>query len=852
MSKTITQDLLVGLTAESYAASDALHRVNDHIKDTGRQLQSLRDHSRNTSKAIATSNKHLETLTKNSKSSANALKNLGPNGFDMASSAIGATTGLLNSFGIELTGTPAKILGIVNASIRMGSAFTKLNNAVNAHITAQEIANSRTEAATVSTNANTKAMGTETKVKKISIAADTQRGKVIARNNKLMKKGIAAKTLGIIKLGIKAAAQWLLNLAKMANPAMLLVAGIMAVGAAIAGVVRFFSRASRETRRYGFSMEDLADKHGVSTDEIESDMERMGTTSIGSWNTMQEGAIEFAETFGGNADAIREEIIGLIDEHTNYEQAMQLWGQQRQILDDVSGAWGVTTDDIKADLEAMGMSFTDDGAIEAWEAAQMDALEEVASGWNMTASELVDHAGRMNMSVAEMSQVMEDFHGDVQSNVGGIINGFRKIPTEYQRSSEELREIMAANIAATANWQNNMGELMNLEGVSADMIAHLESKGPEFNSVIQEMLDCEDELRYWIQLFDDATAVATEGALANIEDDALRDGIATMLEETGQAIGLSTEVLEGYQQMAAELTERMLEEAEESGQAIGESYMEHTAQGITAGTDEAVAAFETGMNEIQSAATESFDGLNETMATKMEVIQELISEGLAQIKYDFSRLKEPIETAATESMEKFGQATVEGLSEVATKVENKLNEVQIPFDELPEKLSESAKNSMYQFKAGLYSGLPETLVKATEIVSQVTEKFNGLQDNLETAGINAMTGLLSGIESQSGAVMSAVQRIVDGINNAFSSAIQGANSARSNIASMSQGFTYNPVFANAPSESLNQVGLLEEIRDAIHAGKNIIMDTGELVGATYHGYDCAAGAAISYNKRWGR
>ncbi|MCL2562959.1 MAG: hypothetical protein FWE08_02870, partial [Oscillospiraceae bacterium] len=52
--------------------------------------------------------------------------------------------------------------------------------------------------------------------------------------------------------------------------------------------------------------------------------------------------------------------------------------------------------------------------------------------------------------------------------------------------------------------------------------------------------------------------------------------------------------------------------------------------------------------------------------------------------------------------------------------------------------------------------------------------------------------------------------------------------------------------------NVHQTRMMERLIDAVEAGKYIVMDSGELVGATYPHYDHAGGQAVTYHSRWGR
>ena len=62
--------------------------------------------------------------------------------------------------------------------------------------------------------------------------------------------------------------------------------------------------------------------------------------------------------------------------------------------------------------------------------------------------------------------------------------------------------------------------------------------------------------------------------------------------------------------------------------------------------------------------------------------------------------------------------------------------------------------------------------------------------------------------------------------------------------------------AIAPQNAEHQNNLLERlidaVIDAVEAGRQIVMDSGQPVGAAFGNYDTAAGHAVAYTNRWGR
>jgi len=641
-----------------------------------------------------------------------------------------------------------------------------------------------------------------------------------------IKKNLSLKKIafGLLK-GVKLAFKGVLTVLKVAkiafnalikaNPIGLLIAGITALIAVGSRLVNWFRSSRQPMTENGDTIEDLAERYNRSTEQIEEDMERMGTTSLDAWESVKTAAIEFADTFEGCVDTILSEIADLMDAYTDHEAAIAIWGEQRQLLDDVAGVWNVTADEIKADLEAMGLAFTDAGAIEAWEAAQREALTEVGKQWGMCADDILAHMAEMGMSAEEwtehMGQAWEQFNADVHSNVGDIINGFRKIPTEYKKSSEELREIMANNIKVTAQWQENMAELA--DKVPPGMLAHLESMGPEFNSVIQEMLDCEDELQKWIELMDDATVVATQSALDNLEDPVLQDAFTHKINETGEVISENRNIEEAFEQIVIEANERAAEAAKEGATEVGEAFCEAAAEALEEGKDtiiqpvedtieEIVDVFETGADSIESTLSEAFANIGEQMSegmsnisehvtnglseieeaftTSLEATGEIATEGIANIEEIFYDMQEPIQTSTEQAMENFDTALTEGLTTAEATSEDGVTQITDIFETLEDSMTDIGQKSMQGLNQGLLDGKPEVMATAQAIADAIIEKISSaLQINspsrvMEDLGGYTTDGFSQGMEDGQGDIEDVAENIADSIPKALEYGMEAA------------------------------------------------------------------------------
>lgn len=152
-----------------------------------------------------------------------------------------------------------------------------------------------------------------------------------------------------------------------------------------------------------------------------------------------------------------------------------------------------------------------------------------------------------------------------------------------------------------------------------------------------------------------------------------------------------------------------------------------------------------------------------------------------------------------------------------------------------------------------FKGLPNRIMEAiSDLRSMISDFFGNLFGNLpglgnlfggrsaratmETFGQNMMQGMAHGMAQAAGEV----QRVFDATMDMVEKGLYGA------------GFNNQLTLAVTSADASYHHQLLERIATGIESGKNIIMDTGELVGATASGIDYACGKTISYKQRWGR
>ena len=635
------------------------------------------------------------------------------------------------------------------------------------------------------------------KASKFLIGLDAANKKVVASTKLLtagkLKASVAAKQMTFAasaqteiysvmtkKMKAAAAAKWLFNVAIKANPIGAFIALVVGAIAAVGGLIAIFTCASREAREHERAIAELSDQYGVSTDVIESDMESMGTTCTDTWRAVNDAAQEAASVFGGCADEIRAEIAELVDYYGCYELAIESWeatqmealrevasqwgecaynvrkalddmtldewvSQQEQALEKLSDEWNMSTSDIQRELEEQGIT------MDEWALQQETTLTNVAQEWGLCTETARHYMNEMGMSAdewaAHMGQAWEDFNEDVARNVDRITNNFELIPSTLEQSSEEMREIMLANIATTQDWRENLSEIASRVG--PDMLRWLEAQGPQFNETIESMLECDNELLQWVMILDQMTALGVQEAIDNVDCPMIQNAFESRMGLTGQAIASNTAIGDGQEAMLNTAGARAVGIASDCGHDVGNSFITGATsadyavvpntieQAISAGqpgmvqpVEKAVTTmvntFQNGMTSLNSSAVGAFSKIGAAMSGGMSNVSTVTASGLNTIQKSFTT----------------------GMNNVVTTVRTNLSDIKNQFSQLSSRLQSSGSQAV--------STLRSTANNMVSAMNNVDSRFRSI-------GQDVMNGLHGGILSREASLMATARRIADNI-----------------------------------------------------------------------------------------
>ncbi|WP_028274772.1 hypothetical protein [Atopococcus tabaci] len=218
------------------------------------------------------------------------------------------------------------------------------------------------------------------------------------------------------------------------------------------------------------------------------------------------------------------------------------------------------------------------------------------------------------------------------------------------------------------------------------------------------------------------------------------------------------------------------------------------------------------------------------------------------------------------------------------------------------KIVESINQAMQQANKAIASGLQLALSTARNGANSIVSVFRAMQVSLYSAGRYAMVGLTNGIRAGSGGAISAARAVANSVTSTIRSAmrihspsrvteqlgeyttegmeigllnrLRNVTQAASRIAAtVSSAMSVQPQMDIAGIASANRhvgrtvqhsvnvnsvrseaiLGRTEKLLEQIaHNGQVIVLDSGELVGATYPQYDRAGGNRTQLSERWGR
>ena len=478
------------------------------------------------------------------------------------------------------------------------------------------------------------------------------------------------------------------------------------------------------------------------------------------------------------------------------------------------------------------------------------SVEETADVVEESGEQISDSASRTADSVAESSY-----------------RAYEGVTESYSMMSEESIESMGGMF-------DNMGDITEmgtsnmLDGISEFNMDSLDMFTDMGDGSTETMTNAFDGLG-------DITEVGTGGMLDDISG--LGDGSTDVFSE------MSSTSLDSMDGMFGDLNAT-------------------TATGVS-GVSEEFSALSSSASVMNADVSSEFADLGSNASSQMDNLGADSSHSLSGVDAEFSNQMTSINDTVNTGFETMSTTVSEHMEQLATSIQTNMTKSGTVLTEtttsmiaalmpLQTSLGSIGRGAMQGFINGIRSKQPAIIATVSQVTEAVAQtlmrilRMNSPSRVMRDLGGYTMDGYTIGMEDKQKDVEDISKSTANTVTDELSKAANAQNKLQAitsklaetknkyadqtaammkagldsakgmarNMNKLLSGNHYDQQLALAvtPPDASYQTSLMEKLIESVEAGKNIVMDTGELVGATYAGYDNAAGVAISYNSRWGR
>jgi hypothetical protein len=544
------------------------------------------------------------------------------------------------------------------------------------------------------------------------------------------------------------------------------------------------------------------------------------------------------ETLDGFNDALAENNAAF---QANADTLSRSFTSAGESIDVLAEQWGKTVDEVEQAMDRYGFTLDDmvshQEAVMAQQAElmaqQKTDLVNLADEWGMCVDDIIAEMEKYDISMdewaANQQRAWEDTQASIRQHTGNIINNFRELPSALEQCAGEMADILYRNRQIYNEWQQNLSRASAT--LNADVVRELESMGTASNQIMNDLFDFDPETATEAQREAHYNAKRLVAEIeAGIQDATAHatGTIETVGEETGETYVES--VINGTEGADYTRIVRVIENATESTIAVAAQGGEETGEAYVDGVTAALGAvdFTPVVDDMDNATRRMTNSTRQAMT----VIKSVTAEAMTFVK----------------------NSIYDNMTQAVINARNGLTRITAMFNglrtSLPVSLFEAGSRAMEGMQLGMISREPSIVRTAQQIAENVTRIMrSALQIGspsrvLMRLGDSTMKGFAIGMER----MQDRVKRIV---NDTAYMVKDGLDKALAESQLQSE-LTVVTTGANATATSNLLQSIRDEIKAGFEAGQVIVLDSGELVGATYGQIDSVSGTAISYSNRWGR
>lgn len=458
--------------------------------------------------------------------------------------------------------------------------------------------------------------------------------------------------------------------------------------------------------------------------------------------------------------------------------------------------YGMTTDEVLAHMDEWGMSLDEFAQhMEDTHTKEGLSLDDLAAKWGTTAEAIKLEMDNMGISMQEWSDqqqaAWEDYEEAVKARTEGVVNSFKEIPGEYDKSAQEMLEILINNKTRYAEWETAMEEITKQLGPTA--AAEFAKLGPEATSAMQEILGSADLLDQYRETFgvkiDEATGLAVE----NWNDPSFIGAPSTAIDTSAQQVNENTALttavtdqMEGAraaaeavdfsevgQNIAADIVGG-LNSADVSGamQDITAAISNNTGR-VTSAVTSMSTAVQTALRNMKtqavSIATQMMTEINSAVVSRANTVKASITSMGNGVITALNTMKTQAANVTMQMMTDINSNIVSRTATVRSSATAAANSVVSGFQPMVSSAAGVAEDMMDGIGYAMDRKAPSLYAKAREIANRIASIMAEALDVNSPSRVmirlfeNVMMGVYVGMDGMSGMLYREAESIADGI-----------------------------------------------------------------------------------------
>lgn len=483
----------------------------------------------------------------------------------------------------------------------------------------------------------------------------------------------------------------------------------------------------------------------------------------------------------------QEKLIKELDEAAaGHATTMEEVDQRLGIVNDNIAASDTSmAESIVASHENIGRAVTESG----------ESIEDVAAQWNVSVDDILAAMERENISldewVTKQQDAWADYEESVKERTKGVINSFKEIPGEYDKSATEMLEILQNNKLRYAEWEAAMEEITRQLGpTAAEEFAKL---GPEATSAMQEILGSAELLDEYREVFGVKIDEATGTAVENWNDPNFIGAPSTAIDTSAQLVtentalaGAVTQQMEGAkaaaeavdfsevgQNIAADIVGG-LNSADVNGamQGIASAIQSNTGKVTSAISSMSTSVLNLLRNmksQAANVATQTMTEINSAIVTRSNTVKSSVTSMGNGVITSLNTMRTQAANVALQMMTDINSAIVSRTSTIRASATAAANSVVSGLQPMVSGGENVASNMMDGIGAAMDRKAPSLYAKAREIANRIAAIMADALDVHSPSRVmirlfeNVMLGIYEGMDRMSGMLYREAESIADGI-----------------------------------------------------------------------------------------